>query len=462
MIKSLRGRLIISYVLIAALSIALISILSNKLLEKQFNDYVIKAQQQESEDIQRSIRDQYAADKKWNMSVLERVGVDALENGFIIKVTDASGNMLWDATEHNNGKCEAIIKHYAENMMSRYPHWTGGYVQNNYPINVDNATVGTVNIGYYGPFYYTDHDLIFLGTLNKIFMSVAAFSLLLAVIAGVMMAHGLSRPIAKVIKSAQAITGGNYRSRITEKSSTAEMKMLIHAINDMAYSLESQELLRKRLTADVAHELRTPLATLQSHMEAMIDGVWEPTADRIKSCHEEVVRINRLVGGLEKLAQYESENLNITKSSFDLGELIRGILLNFEIQFLNKNIEVSYNCKPAPIKADKDKLSQVIINLLSNALKYTPEGGKVEIGIKQNNGTSLFCVKDSGIGISEEDLPYIFERFYRVDKSRSRATGGSGIGLTITKSIVEAHGGTITVKSQLGQGSTFYVALPAN
>lgn len=458
--KSLKSRLILSYGLISAICISLISILSNKLLEKQFNDYIIKAQQRKTEDIQRSVTEQYALEKKWNMSVLERVGVDALENGFIIKIEDISGNILWDATEHNNGKCEAIIKHYAENMMSRYPNWNGGFVQNDYPIKVNNIIVGKVNIGYYGPFYYTDYDLIFLSTLNKIFISVAGVSLLGAVIVGVIMADGIAKPISKVIKSAQAIAKGNYRGRIKETGGTLEVKELVKSINNIAITLENQELLRKRLTADVAHELRTPLATLQSHMEAILDGVWEPTVDRIKSCHEETLRINRLVGDLEKLAQYENENLNIIKGTFDLGELIQGILLNFEIQFINKNIEIVFNNKVTPINADKDKISQVIINLISNALKYTQRGGKVEIGLRKKAQMNLLFIKDNGMGIDNSDIPHIFERFYRVDKSRSRSTGGAGIGLTITKTIVEAHGGSISVESSLGHGTTFWVSLP--
>ena len=460
MVKSLRGKLILSYVLVAALSVFLISILSNKFMERLFNNYVIEAHQRKSNDIVNSVKEQYAKDRKWDVNIIERIGIDALENGLIIKITDTEGKVLWDAEKHNNGRCEALIYHFSQNMVRRYPDWKGGYVKKSYIMDINGSQIGKAEIGYYGPFYYTDHDLIFLETLNKIFISVGGVSLVVAILGGVLMAEGISKPIAKVIKSAEAITRGNYKNRISEKSKTKEINNLIYSINNMAYSLEKQELLRKRLTADVAHELRTPLATLQSHMEAIIDGVWEPTIDRIKSCHEETIRINRLVGDLERLAKYESDSLSLVKSSFSLSELLQNILLNFEAEYRNKGVELTVKKEGINITADRDKISQVIINLLSNALKYTPSGGKVEIGIGRKVDKILIYVMDSGIGISEEDLPYIFERFYRVDKSRSRITGGAGIGLTITKAIVEAHGGIIEVSSTVGKGSVFRASIP--
>lgn len=274
------------------------------------------------------------------------------------------------------------------------------------------------------------------------------------------MAKRLSTPITRVINTAQMISKGYFGDRATEKSTTTEISQLTTTINDLADTLEKQGILRKRLTADVAHELRTPLATLQSHMEAMIDGIWKPETERLKSCHEEIMRISRMVGDLEKLARYESENLILNKSEFDLSELIQHIIKNFESDFLNKNIEINFYGEEEVIVADRDKISQVIVNLVSNALKYTSSGGSVEVSVKGAEDITEVCVKDNGPGIPSEDLPYIFERFYRADKSRNRMTGGSGIGLTITKAIVEAHKGKIAVQSVKDEGSEFVVSLP--
>lgn len=210
----------------------------------------------------------------------------------------------------------------------------------------------------------------------------------------------------------------------------------------------------------MAHELRTPLATLQSHMEAMIDGIWETDADRLKSCYEEIIRINKMVGDLEKLAKYESEGFVLDKTVFDMSALIRRIICNFEPEFKNNGIEIAFEGGTEEIFADKDKMSQVIINLLSNALKYTQEGGKVEISAKSKGDVLEIRVKDNGQGIPEEDLPFVFERLYRADKSRNRKTGGAGIGLTIAKTIVEAHNGHIEVYSKINEGTEFLITLP--
>jgi signal transduction histidine kinase len=195
-------------------------------------------------------------------------------------------------------------------------------------------------------------------------------------------------------------------------------------------------------------------------MEAMIDGIWRPEPERLISCHDEIMRINRMVGDLEKLAKYESESLILIKTSFDISGLIQHIIQNFENEFMNKDIKISFFSEEEVVFADKDKMSQVIINLLSNAQKYTPQGGMVEVAVKGTNDSAEISVRDTGNGISPEDLPYIFERFYRADKSRNRMTGGAGIGLAITKAIVEAHKGRIQVKSKVNEGSEFIVSLP--
>jgi len=276
------------------------------------------------------------------------------------------------------------------------------------------------------------------------------------------MAKRLSTHISRVITTARMISKGYFDDRITETSTTRETAQLIETINNLAETLEKQEALRRRLTADVAHELRTPLATLQSHMEAMIDGIWEPDRERLKSCHEEIVRINRLVGDLEKLAHYESENLILIRTNFDISELIGRIIKNFENDFANKGIDIRFTGEKEILYADKDKISQVMVNLLSNALKYTSEGGKVEVRVKGSDETAEITVRDTGKGIPPEDLPHIFERFYRADKSRNRLTGGAGIGLTIAKAIIDAHKGNIQVRSKVDEGTEFVILLPKN
>ncbi|HEY5585850.1 MAG TPA: HAMP domain-containing sensor histidine kinase [Ruminiclostridium sp.] len=458
---SLRTKLSFSYVLVALFLVAAVSFLTNFLLEKQFQSYVIQQQEQRNKETVDLISQRYKENGKgWEGADIESIGVSALAQGIIVKVKDASDQMIWDATVHNNGMCSTMLDHMAQNMSSRYHGFKGGYVETNYPVTRNLKQVGSIDIGYYGPYYYTDNDLDFINTLNKLLVAVGVLALLFALLLGNFMAKRLSMPISRVITSAKQISKGYFGDRILEASNTKEIEQLTSTFNDLAENLEGQENLRKRLSADVAHELRTPLATLQSHLEAMIDGIWEPDKERLTSCHEEILRINRMVGDLERLARYEGENLILNKTTFDISEIIQHIVNNFETDFANKRIEISFDGKEEKIIADKDKISQVVVNLVSNALKYTLEGGSVEIGVKNLANKTEISVKDTGMGIPPKDLPHIFERFYRADKSRNRMTGGTGIGLAIVKAIVEAHKGSVTVKSDLNKGTEFIVILP--
>lgn len=460
MITSLRTKLSLSYVFVAIISVILISALTNIFLDKHFREYVRQNQEQRNKEIVSTLAIQYRDDGTWNLDIIETVGVSALENGLIIKISDQSGKTIWDAKEHNNGMCNRIIEQMAQNMNKRYPNVKGSYTEIPYPVNYKLQKVGTVSIGSYGPFYLNEHDLDFINALNGLLMAVGLFSLIFALILGSIMAKRLSFPITRVIGATRSIANGYFKDRIPVRSSTSEINQLTTTINQLAETMEKQELLRKRLTGDVAHELRTPLATLQSHMDAMIDGIWKPDTERLKSCQEEIVRIGKMVGDLEKLARYESENLLLNKEFFDLTELFQRLLHHFEREFFNKDISIELTGSVEMITADRDKISQVIVNLLSNALKYTQQGGRVEAGISSSKETVTLFVRDNGQGIPEKDLPFIFERFYRADQSRNRLTGGSGIGLTITKAIVEAHGGKIEVHSNEGQGTEFMVTLP--
>jgi len=458
---SLRSKLSISYMLMAVFLVAIIGFCVNLLFQNQFKDYIIKQQKQQNQEIVTLVEKQYSvADSDWNKSAIENIGVNALEHGIIIKVKDKAGNMVWDATIHNNGLCVQMLSHMAQNMLSQDPNFKGKYEQTSYTLKSDFKEVGNIEVGYYGPYYYTDNDINFLNNINTILIILGIVSLAFALVLGAVMAKRVSKPISKAVHAAALISKGNFKQRISEKSNTREMVQLTDTINHLADSLEHQQVLRKRMAADVAHELRTPLANLQSSMEAMIDGIWEPNGERLESCHEEIIRINRLVGDLEKLERFEAENATLSISEFDISELIQHILSNFETEFQKNRIQFQFSGKSEIINADRDKISQVVVNLISNALKYTLAGGHIEIEVTGTENAIELVVKDSGKGIPPEDIPYIFERFYRADQSRNRLTGGSGLGLTITKAIVESHKGKISVSSEIDKGTTFTVYLP--
>ena len=458
---TLRFKLTASFLLITLISFSLIGILANVILEKQFEQYVISNLNKKNDQIVSTIESQYSAwGSKWNASGIENIGMSALGDGLIISVSTADGAVVWDAMTHNSGMCAALLQSMAQNMKSQNPGFNGGYTEKKYSLVEKGTTVGHVTIGFYGPYFYTDNDLRFLHTLNKLLILAAAIAGMLSFMLGTYMAKRLSSPISRVIKTAEQISEGNFDDRVKEVTGTREIIELTGAINALAENLGKQETLRKRLTADVAHELRTPLANLQSHLEAMIDGIWEPDIERLESCHDEVIRLSKIVSDLETLAHYDGENMVLHKERFDISELIKKTLLNFEKEFRNKNITLTTDMQAQYLVADRDKIVQIIVNILSNALKYTNEGGRIAVTVTGDVKNVCISIKDNGNGIAQENLPFIFERFYRADKSRSRTTGGSGIGLTIVKSLVEAHGGTISVDSKLNSGSEFIISLP--
>jgi signal transduction histidine kinase len=476
---SLRTRLTLSYVLVALLCVLMVSVLANGVLESSFRAFVRDNQARQAQQVVAQIGGQYTAGGglgaagsgppggvgTWDDAGITAIGMNALEQGMIVKVSDLGGRTVWDATVHNSGLCVQMITHMAQNMSSRYPNWRGLYTENAYPVRSRFAKVGVVTIGYYGPFFLNDQELSFINSLNLLLLWVTLAAMTVAVLMGFVSARRITVPLARVARATQQIARGQRNVIIGEKTRVRELDGIADSVNDLSKALQEQEALRRRLTADMAHELRTPLATLQSHLEALIDGVWQPEPARLEGLHEEILRINRMVADLERLAHLEGDTTRLSHTLTDLSVLAAGIVLNHEPQFREKGVGLKFvpcagEGKRVPLVVDPDKLSQAAINLLSNALKYTPAGGTVEVRLDARSSETEISVVDTGFGIDAKDLPHVFERFYRADDSRSRATGGAGIGLSISKAIVEAHGGTLSAVSRPGQGSTFTIRLP--
>lgn len=283
-------------------------------------------------------------------------------------------------------------------------------------------------------------------------------SILLAVLIGLYVAKRISAPLLQMKRVAEQMAKGELTSRVTVqgKDELAELGM---SINELAAQLHKQEELRIIMTEDIAHELRTPLATLKSHMRAMADGIWEPTPERIHSCYEETERLTQMVAELEDLTQLESPGFQLERKEEPLDAMIlKGVEL-VSAAFNEKKVQLYVRDLPGTLlHVDHNRMIQILVNLLSNALKFTPENGEVRIEAKEEEDHVLILIQDTGIGIAQSVLPYIFERFYREDKSRNRKTGGTGLGLTIVKKLVNAHGGQIWAESN--QGTAFFIRLP--
>lgn len=256
------------------------------------------------------------------------------------------------------------------------------------------------------------------------------------------------------------ISEGNYGERVNVNLKEREIYELADAVNNMASSLEEQEYLRRQLTDDIAHELRTPVTNIPSYIEMMIDDVMEPTPERLKSCYAELLRLSGLIKDLERLQNAEADAITLEKTDIDIYSLAKEIMQGFKIGFEEKKIDVKLYGEETHVFADRKRIGQVIANFLSNAIKYTDENGSISVSVTKNDKQAVFSVKDTGIGIPFSEQNRVFERFYRTDKSRTRKTGGVGIGLSISKAIVKAHNGTIRCESEPGAGSNFIVTLP--
>lgn len=455
--------MMLAFLLVTVILFGLISLFANVLLDKQFKEYVIEQQEKENQAVVTVLSNGYKDwGNTWDANGIEIIGANALERGLMLRIEDKDGTVLWDAMVHNSGQCAAIIQNLSQIMEQRYNNFKGGYAEKDYPVTIDGNLAGTVVVGYYGPYFYTESDIQFLDTLNRLLQIGAVVAMVLALGLGLVIARQLSTPIKRVTVAARQIADGNLKERVVEQSTTTEIVELTQTVNIMADTLEKQEALRKRLTADVAHELRTPLATLQSHIEAMLDGVWEMDAKRLELCHEETVRLTKIVQSLEELTRYDQESSQLSKDPVNPGRLMEKVAKTFEAEFLRKGVAIQLELpeESATLELDEDKMTQALINLVSNSLKFTPEGGKVTLTLTEDSKEVCMAVADTGVGISEEDLPHIFERFFRADVSRNKKTGGSGIGLAIVKSIVETHGGRVEVQSHKDFGSVFKLYLP--
>ena len=302
-------------------------------------------------------------------------------------------------------------------------------------------------------------DLI-LKDMKNLIIGISLLMIIVVIAVSVFLSQKISKPIIVVSKMTDFIKMGGYDQKLEYESSIVEIDNLINSINELSRELYKMENMRKNLTSDISHELRTPLTSIQTHLEAMIDGIWEPSKERLNSVNEEVIRLSHLVNQLKNLAKFDSYEDKLNLKNENLTQLIKNIIYNNESYALDKNIRIKYELEDVNANIDKEKISQVIINLISNAIRYTNLNGEILIKLYKKSDFIKIIVKDNGIGIQEESLDYIFERFYRVDKSRCRNTGGTGVGLTICKSIVDLHKGKIEVKSKLNEGSEFIITLP--
>ncbi|MBF4694978.1 sensor histidine kinase [Fusibacter ferrireducens] len=457
----LKNKINLAFFLIVLLMMIFIGITSTYFFEKRFEDYTVEKIKHESYLLVNQITQIYhEEDRYWNLISIENIGVSAMERGFLIKVSDSKDHVLWNAMTYNKGYCSDMLTQMEYNMKQQNANFQGSYEEKRYALLSGDKSFGSLTIGYYGPYFFNDNDVKYVNGLKQLLFGAGLFALGLSLVLGFYISVKLSRPLIAINENAQKIMQGNYGSRATCPSTTLEICELSETINALSEALDIQEELRKRLTSDIAHELRTPITTLQSHLELMIEGIWQADPERLEGLLNETSRLSNLVCDLSKIAQLEREQLIISLEELDLHALAIQVVETIKSEYYKKEVDLVVEGELALMMGDALKLKQVLINLLNNALKYTPKGGAVKVAVHASETDVALVVSDTGIGIPAKDMPHIFERFYRVDKSRARQSGGVGIGLSIVKAIVNAHGGQLEVRSEEQKGSVFTVRLP--
>ena len=290
-----------------------------------------------------------------------------------------------------------------------------------------------------------------------------AFGAIIGLVVGVLLSRSMVKPLTELEKGAKEIAAHNLAYRVPEKGSQ-EVRTVARSFNEMAVELEQEETLRRNMLADVTHELRHPVHVLRGNLRGIIDGVFPLQMEEIVFLEEETRHLSQLVNDLHELALAEAHELPLQKQEVELGSLVQDATDAVHPLALDKNIALQAAVPDSPIRATVDpaRLRQVIHNLLSNAIHYSPEGGRVTVSLAEGGDGILLEVVDNGVGLTAEELPHVFDRFYQTDSSRDRALGGAGLGLAISKAIVEAHDGRITAASPgRDQGSTFTIHLPS-
>ncbi len=345
-------------------------------------------------------------------------------------------------------------------------HLSASEQQNAQPIVMDGNTVGYVMLATPEASMLDAPELNFLARLRTSLVVAALIASILGIVLGLFMSRMLATPLSVLAKTARAFAAHDWNQRVPIQGTTAiiEVAEVAHAFNDMADELQRAETQRRNMMADIAHELRTPLAVIQSNLHAILDGVYPLEMKEIGTLYDETRLLARLVDDLRELTLAEARQLPLNVRPVDGPALLAGVAGKFALAADAQNVTLVVqvpNQLPA-VCADADRMAQVLQNLLTNALRHTPASGRITLAADATTkpGAVEFSVSDTGEGIPSDNLPYVFERFYRADQSRARRSGGTGLGLTIAKTLIQTMGGEIGVESVLTQGSRFWFTLP--
>ena len=460
--RTIKWQLLLSFVSLSFILVGAFSWITLNLLESHFADYVRERQESELEEYSTDLENLYQQNGTWeeNSQAIQRVGRNALQQAVIVKIYDEDGQLLWQPSPSEEEEANTQMQDHLLHMKKTVWDIESDYLQTRVTLYDGAEEIGTLEVQSVSPHAYTQHDALFISGMKSTVVLVALISLLIPLFFALLVAKKLSSPIVTINDFTKEIAKGHYSSLSLEETGIREIDDLLVSVNDLSLQLQHQQKIRNRLSSDIAHEIRTPLTTLKGNIEAMIDGVWEISEERLYRCYEEVSRITRLIGEIDRINELESQESQLQKTTFNLTELAQQIVDNFQPMLVENKLNCFVSGDRVFISADRDKIHQVLTNLLANAIKFTPSGGRIDLYVSQSKGTTSFRIIDNGQGIPPEEVGQIFERFYMAEPSRNSKLGGQGIGLSIVKGIVNAHQGTISVDSIYGKGTTFTINLP--
>lgn len=449
--RSITLKLIFSFLGISLVSILLIVLFVRYITDREFRQFT---ENNDRSSLVNSLKDYYTTQGSWqgidHAELFRRLpdtrGSPPPQPSNPLTVTDQSGKVIRAGSGFKLG----------DTVPSNE-------LQRGTPIQVDNQTVGYM-IFAPPPFDANSPERNFLNRTAQLLIYSALATMAIALILGILLSRNLTSPIRELTLATHAVSEGDLSQQVRVRSQD-ELGELASAFNKMSSELARSVNARRQMTADIAHELRTPLSLILGHAEAVHDGVLPPSLDNFEIIREEAGRLENLVDDLRTLSLADAGELSIEKQSIDLKKLLQDIASVYQHRVQQKNValELDIPSELPFVQADANRLTQVITNILDNALRYTPENGRVILAAKRVENGVRISVQDNGPGIkSGEDVNLIFDRFYRLNASRDREEGGSGLGLAIAKSIVQAHGGQIWAESVIGQGLTVFIELPLN
>ncbi|PKQ30252.1 MAG: sensor histidine kinase [Actinobacteria bacterium HGW-Actinobacteria-10] len=451
---TLSRRLAIAFAGVAALTMLLAAAILSFVWGGQFDAYVREGLQNTADGAARMLSSSYTQWGGWTTSAFTQLPRYGVLSGLALQVLNEDGEVIYDDTTAQSLEEHALM---GRPMGASEPE---GVVVTSV-VESDGEYVGIVRVWPLSPQgLLSENDVAFRRSSFAGLFVAAIAAVLFASLAGLLFALSLVKPIDRITATAQALRGGNQDAR-TGIAGDDAIGLLGRTFDEMADAIEADREMERRLTADVAHELRTPLQAIQATVEAMQDGVYPADAEHLQVVRDETVRLSRLTSGILELTRLERGSVALKLERLDVAGPVRAAVDSHRVLFEAAGLELTEALSEGlVVDADRDRLTQAIGNLLSNAARYTPAGGSVAVSVGRIGERAVIEVADTGIGIAREDLDRVFSRFWRADDARDRATGGLGIGLAVVREIVERHGGIVYAALRDGGGSRFVVELP--